>query len=136
MQAVAAWKKSQGIKPEPKASSGGDGSAKRSGVQDTDPLEGIASAASVRTLEGIRDDPNALRSDRIRAAEALLRVASAQASSGGDEAGQWLAMRDALMVIPPADALGYLLGALGEDANDAHPLEGEEAGAHEPMPSS
>jgi hypothetical protein len=71
-------------------------------------------SASLEALRAIRDDKKALRSDRIRASEALLRSAGAQASSGGDEVALWLAMRTTLEALPPADALSVLLGALEE----------------------
>ena len=133
MQAVAAWKKAQGVKPTPQASSGRNGSVEPSARQHTDTLEAGASAdasASLEALRQIRDDKKALRSDRIRAAEALLRSSTAQASSATDEVALWMAMRTTLEAIPPGDALGWLLGELGEVVGGTgHALEEEETRA-------
>ena len=135
MQAVAAWKKAQGHKPTPQASSGRNGTVEPSARQHTDTLEADASAnadasASLEALRSIRDDKKALRSDRIRAAEALLRSSGAQASSATDEVALWMAMRTTLEAIPPGDALSWLLGELGEEASTtARSLEGEETRA-------
>ena len=129
MQAVAAWKKAQGVKPTPQASSGTNGTVEPSARQHTHTLEADASA-SLEALRSIRDDKKALRSDRIRAAEALLRSSTAQASSATDEVALWMAMRTTLVAIPPGDALGWLLGELGEVVGGTgHALEGEETRA-------
>ena len=127
MQAIAAWKKAQGVKPQAQALSGRDGSVEPSARQHTGPLKADASdqRQSLEALRSIRDDKKALRSDRIRAAEALLRSTSAQASSVGDEASLWLARRSAIEALPPGDALSWLLGELNEEAG-APPVRSKE----------
>ncbi len=112
MTLIAAWKAANGEPTRSPSSATVEPNERHAG--NTPSLEGSELAASTRVLEAIRDDPKALRSDRIRAAEALMRSATAKASSGDDHVALWVAQRMTLEALPPADRMSALLGALEE----------------------
>jgi hypothetical protein len=82
------------------------------------PVSGVAphesqTAASRAVLVGIRDNPKALPSDRIRAVDLLHRLDSGTDSAQVDAAAEWLAMGEALSLLPVRERLAFLSRAAG-----------------------
>lgn len=67
-----------------------------------------------------------LQSDRIRAATELARAERALAEVAGDEERAWLAVRDALVTLPPSDRMTWLLGYVVSDMDDVPSTDDEE----------
>ena len=132
---VNAWRQRQKAKGLMPSSGRASGSTKPNLPQDT--LEASGSKANTATLEAIRDDPKALRSDRIQAVRLLAQLEGGKASSDRDEVVVWMQREKTLQLIDPPQRLAWLLGELREDEGEGAPapLEGE-GDARVPVASS
>ena len=121
---VNAWRQRQKDKGLQPSSGSAFGSGKREEGQDK--LEGVRQKANTATLEAIRDDAKALRSDRIQAIRLLAQLEGGKASSDVDEVSVWLQRERVLSMLDPHERLGWLLGQLREEEEQGHtpPLEG------------
>jgi hypothetical protein len=121
MRVVKAWKERQGALGDA-AKAGGAGS--RMGARSDQPVPRIPppDAAALHSdprnravLEAIRDDRNALPSDRIRATQTLLQAERGAAAQGQGESDLG-ALRDTLALLDPAERLAWLQGERAEHA--------------------
>ena len=124
---VNAWRQRQKRKGLVPSSDPASGSTKPRTGQEAQTARSLK--ANVTTLEAIRDDPKALRSDRINAVRLLASLSGQEASSGVDGVVLWRERHATLSLIPEAQRLAWLLGELREEEGEPSPLEGDETPA-------
>jgi len=76
-----------------------------------------------------------LSSDRIRAATELARAERAEHEQVTDEVALWLARRDTIALLPPQEALGWLLGEMArEEEGQSSEVEEDDEEGHDILP--
>jgi hypothetical protein len=113
---VRQWKARNGLLPAGRMGKGSEQPPRR--PQGDDATAAAIDPRNRAVLEGIRDDRNALPSDRIRATQTLL-----QAERGADAQGQGdsdlVALRQVLDTLAPHERLAWLQGEREETMGSA-----------------